>query len=161
MSAGAQMSAGAMSMEVAAAAPRRGSPWPRILGANAAFGLLLGFSLSHIGFGDFGEVHRMFTFADLRLVLTFGGAVALCAAGFALVSRRWQFIRRRVQTGSVVGGVLFGLGWALSGACPGIVLVQLGEGRLYALLTLGGIFAGTWLFGVTQRRLGIGVAERC
>lgn len=133
----------------------------RVLLVNAVFGLLLGFSLSHIGFGDFGEVHRMFTFADLRLVLTFAGAVALCAAGFAVVARRWQFVPRPAQTASAVGGLVFGLGWALSGACPGIVLVQLGEGRLMAGLTLGGIFAGTWLFGVAQRRFGIGVAERC
>jgi len=133
----------------------------RVLLANAVFGLLLGFSLSHIGFGDFGEVHRMFTFADLRLVLTFGGAVALCAAGFAVLSRRWWFVPRPAQTASAVGGLVFGLGWALSGACPGIVLVQLGEGRMLAGLTLGGIFAGTWLFGVAQRRFGIGTVERC
>lgn len=155
------MSAPAQAMEMVSAAPSRRSPWLRIYGANAVFGLLLGFSLSHIGFGDFGEVHRMFTFADLRLLLTFGGAVALCAAGFAVLSRRWQFVRRRAQAASVVGGALFGLGWALSGACPGIVLVQLGEGRLYALLTLSGILAGTWLSGVVQRRWGFGIAERC
>jgi len=133
----------------------------RILGANAFFGLLLGFSLSHIGFGDFGEVHRMFTFADLRLVLTFALAVALCAAGFAALARRWRFVPRPAQAASVGGGLLFGVGWALSGACPGIVLVQLGEGRLLALLTLAGIFGGTWLSGAVQRRWGIGVAERC
>jgi uncharacterized protein len=134
---------------------------PRVLLANSVFGLLLGFSLSHIGFGDFGEVHRMFTFADLRLVLTFAGAVALCAAGFVALSRRWRFVPRPAQAASAVGGVVFGLGWALSGACPGIVLVQLGEGRMMAGLTLGGIFAGTWLFGLAQRRWGIGAAERC
>jgi len=158
------MSAGAMAAVPAAdsGANRRSiSGWGRILAANAGFGLLLGFSLSHIGFGDFGEVHRMFTFADLRLVLTFGGAVALCAAGFATLTRRWQFVRRRVQPASIAGGVVFGLGWALAGACPGIVLVQLGEGQLQALLTLGGILGGTWLFGVVQRRWGVGVTERC
>ncbi|HVE87907.1 MAG TPA: hypothetical protein VND93_33845, partial [Myxococcales bacterium] len=103
------------------AAPRWGAGWGRILAANAGFGLFLGFSLSHIGFGEYGEVHRMFLFADLRLLLTFGGAVALCAAGFAALSRRWWFVQRRAQVGSVTGGVVFGLGWALSGACPGIV----------------------------------------
>lgn len=158
------MSAGASAVPIST--PAEGarpalSGWGRIIAANAGFGLLLGFSLSHIGFGDFGEVHRMFTFADLRLVLTFGGAVALCAAGFAALSRRWRFVPRRAQAASAVGGVVFGLGWALAGACPGIVLVQLGEGQLYALLTLGGILSGTWLFGVVQRRWGIGVTDRC
>jgi len=155
------MSAPAITVQAGAATPARSSTRARVYAANAGFGLLFGFSLSHIGFGDFAEVHRMFTFADLRLLLTFCGGVALCVAGFALVSRRWTFTARRVQAGSVAGGVVFGLGWALSGACPSIVLVQLGEGRLPALLTLGGILAGAWLFGRAQRRWGIGVTDSC
>lgn len=124
----------------------------RLYAVNAAFGLLLGFSLSHIGFSDFGEVHRMFVFADLRLLLTFAGAVALSAVGFFLLGPRPAFAARRIQRGTVAGGVLFGAGWAVCGACPGIVLVQLGEGRLQALLTLGGILGGTFLYQAVQRR---------
>lgn len=124
----------------------------RIYAANAVFGLLLGFSLSHIGFGDFGEVHRMFVFDDLRLLLTFAGAVALGAVGFFVLGRGRRFAERRIQRGTVVGGVLFGAGWAICGACPGIVLVQLGEGRLQALLTLAGILGGTFLHQVVPRR---------
>ena len=41
--------------------------------AVAVVGIMLGFSLSRIGFADWGEVHRMFTFADLRLTFTFAG----------------------------------------------------------------------------------------
>jgi hypothetical protein len=46
----------------------------------------------------------------------------------------------------LVGGILFGVGWALSGGCPGVVLTQLGEGKLYALFALFGIGLGNWLY---------------
>ncbi len=48
--------------------------------------------------------------------------------------------------------MLFGAGWALSGACPSIALVQLGEGQLAAAFTLAGIFTGNWLYAVARER---------
>jgi hypothetical protein len=43
------------------------------------------------------------------------------------------------------GRLVFGVGWALSGACPGTALAQLGEGKLYALATVARHPLGTWL----------------
>ena len=114
--------------------------------ATALFGLLMGFGLSRIGFSDFGEVHRMFTFQDFRLLSTFAGAVALVAIGLRSIKNRTSFRPRAIHKGTIAGGILFGVGWALTGACPAIAVVQLGEGRLPALLTLGGILFGTWLY---------------
>ena len=51
-----------------------------------------------------------------------------------------------------MGGMLFGLGWALAGACPSIPLVQLVEGKVLALFTLAGIVAGVLVFRFVQRR---------
>lgn len=115
-----------------------------------AMGGLLGFSLSRIGFSSWDEVHAMFTFADLRLFLTFLSGVALLAAAFAVVLRvsKPAWPPRPIERGTLMGGVVFGLGWALCGACPGVVFVQLGEGKAYALITLGGVFLGNWLYGV-------------
>lgn len=127
------------------------NPSPRVLLAAAIPGLILGFSLSHIGFGDFGEVHRMFTLADLRLLFTFAGGVTLTALGVALFRRRHGLPSRRLHRGTLIGSAIFGAGWAVCGACPGIVLVQLGEGRFYGLLTLAGIVAGVWVGGRVQR----------
>jgi uncharacterized membrane protein YedE/YeeE len=132
------------------------------LAALAAFGLALGFALSRLGFTDFAEVHRMFTMgllrggptlADVRLLLAFCGAVALAAAGFALLARRDGLPARRVHRGTIVGGLLFGAGWALAGGCPSIAIVQLGEGRSAAALTVAGVLAGTW----TGRRIAAGL----
>lgn len=118
----------------------------------AIYGLLFGFALSRIGFGDFGEVHAMFTFADLRLFLTFCGGVALSMVGFLALTRMSQIPRRTLHPGSVAGGVLFGAGWALTGACPSIVLVQLGQGYVSAFATLAGVLIGTALYKPLHRR---------
>lgn len=106
------------------------------------FGLALGATVSGLGFSDFGELHRMFTLQDARLWLAFLGAVVLSGIGFALHCRRGEMPRRPLRTGTIPGALLFGVGWALCGGCPGAVLVQLGEGKLAALLTLAGIGGG-------------------
>lgn len=111
--------------------------------------LALGFSLGNIGFGDFGEVHRMFTLRDFRLLLVFSGAVLLTAVCFRLFCRFMpgrRLPRRIFHRGLVPGSILFGLGWALCGCCPSIVFVQLGQGQLCGLWTLMGMLFGTWLF---------------
>jgi len=115
-------------------------------------GLGLGFTLSEAGFSDYGELHRMFVFADLRLLLAFAGAVAAAMAGFALLCRRDAVPPRPVHPGTVPGAVLFGAGWALCGACPAIALVQIGEGRLAALAIATGMLAGIWACQRLRRR---------
>jgi hypothetical protein len=49
--------------------------------------------------------------------------------------------------GLVPGGLLFGAGWALTGACPGTALAQVGEGKLIALVSIIGMLVGTYLYG--------------
>jgi uncharacterized membrane protein YedE/YeeE len=53
---------------------------------------------------------------------------------------------RSVHRGSVLGGVIFGIGWGLSGSCPGTALAQIGSGHTVALLTAGGVVLGNALF---------------
>jgi uncharacterized protein len=117
---------------------------------------LMGFALSRIGFTNWDEVHRMFTFADLRLLLTFAGSVGILAVGWVAIAKlsreKPTWSPRLIHRGTLAGGALFGAGWALSGACPSIALVQLGEGQLGALVTLAGIVAGNWLYGVVHQR---------
>jgi uncharacterized protein len=114
------------------------------LALGAAFGL----ALSRIGFSSWDETHRMFIFADLRMFLTFALAVlvlALCYSVFRRLSpTRVHFTERPIHKGTLLGGAVFGIGWALCGSCPSIALVQLGEGQLGALVTLAGIFAGNY-----------------
>lgn len=129
--------------------------------AVVLLGTALGFALSRIGFTDGKELHRMFVFADLRMFLVFMGGVALTALGL-LVTGRWRGLpQRTLHRGTVVGGVLFGLGWVLAGACPGVAFAQLGEGKLWALISIAGMAGGVLLFSLVERRLGVDRGEAC
>jgi uncharacterized membrane protein YedE/YeeE len=121
------------------------------LGIKIAFGVLLGFSLSRIGFSSYDELHAMFVFADWRMFFTFAGALVLTTLMFQLVLRRRFTVSRPIHKGTIAGGVLFGLGWAIAGGCPSIPLVQLGEGKVLALFTLAGIVTGVVAFRFAQR----------
>jgi uncharacterized membrane protein YedE/YeeE len=51
------------------------------------------------------------------------------------------------KKGQVIGGFIFGLGWAITGACPGPLFAQIGSGYTVILVTLISALAGTWLYG--------------
>ena len=99
---------------------------------------------------------REFALRDPRLIMSFALGVALLVPGWWLMDRlplaAAAATHRPIHPGTVAGGLLFGVGWAVAGACPGIVLVQLGEGQLAALLTLVGVFAGNAIYALVHRR---------
>jgi uncharacterized membrane protein YedE/YeeE len=111
-----------------------------ILLANIIAGLALGFTVTNIGFGDYTQLNRMFTFQDLRMLLSFAGAVAIIVVVFALA--RVRRTAGRIHAGVIPGAVLFGTGWALSGGCPAIPIIQLASGYLPALVTITGVIVG-------------------
>ena len=51
------------------------------------------------------------------------------------------------RKGQVIGGFIFGLGWAITGACPGPLFAQIGSGYTVVLVTLISALAGTWVYG--------------
>ena len=105
-------------------------------------GLLLGFVVARLGFADFDELHLMLVFRDLRLLFAFALAATLSILAFAALRRRLALPPVRFHRGTLPGALLFGVGWAICGACPGVALVQLGQGKALAAVTLAGIFAG-------------------
>jgi uncharacterized membrane protein YedE/YeeE len=115
-------------------------------------GALFGFSLSRIGFTSYDELHKMFVFSDLRLLFVFMGAVVISAIGTRLVPIGRAIPARPIQKSVAVGGLIFGVGWVLSGACPGVALAQLGEGKLFSVFTIAGIVTGTLAFGPINQR---------
>jgi hypothetical protein len=132
-----------------------------VLVANIIAGLALGFTVANIGFGDYAELNRMFTFQDLRMLLAFGGGVALIVVVFALI--RVRRTPGRVHAGVIPGAVLFGTGWAVSGGCPAIPIVQVASGYLPALVTIVGIVVGVRLCHWANARylhLDVGSCER-
>lgn len=114
-------------------------------------GLALGFVLSRLGFTDFTSVHAMFTFSDLRLIGVFATAVVVTGIGLRLVPAGRVLPKRDWHSGLIPGGVLFGVGWAISGTCPGATLAMVGEGRGAAVIGLLGVFVGTALKDALDR----------
>lgn len=55
--------------------------------------------------------------------------------------------------GQIFGGLLFGLGWAITGACPGPLFAQIGTGALVISVTLLSAIAGTWVYGKYRDKL--------
>ena len=53
----------------------------------------------------------------------------------------------------VAGGTIFGLGWALTGACPGPLVALVGSGVPVMIVALAGALAGTWVYGLLRPRL--------
>jgi len=119
----------------------------------AVYGLFFGFILSRMGFADFTEVHKMFLFEDLRLFFGFAVGVTISMVAFVGLRQLTKAPPRPLHPGSILGGIIFGAGWAITGACPSIVLVQLGEGQLAAIATLVGAIVGTVVYPLVHRRL--------
>ena len=55
------------------------------------------------------------------------------------------------KKGQVIGGFIFGLGWAITGACPGPLFAQIGSGYTVILVTLVAALAGTWVYGKFEK----------
>ncbi len=64
-----------------------------------------------------------------------------------------QFHPKKFQKGQVYGGLLFGLGWAITGACPGPLFAQIGSGFVAVIVTLLSAIAGTWVYGLLRDKL--------
>ncbi len=117
-------------------------------------GAIFGFALSRSGAADFGTVQGMFLLQDFQLYGIIGVAVALTMPGLWWLKRGGHVLASKPShPGNLVGGALFGIGWAMTGMCPGPIFVNLGEGKLYAIPVLAGALFGTWLYGRTRSRL--------
>jgi uncharacterized protein len=64
-----------------------------------------------------------------------------------------QFQQKKFNKGNVYGGLLFGFGWAMTGACPGPLFAQIGTGAFVIIVTLLSAIAGTWVYGYIREHL--------
>ncbi|UOE51915.1 YeeE/YedE family protein [Mucilaginibacter sp. SMC90] len=60
---------------------------------------------------------------------------------------------KKFNWGNVYGGLIFGLGWAITGACPGPLFAQIGSGFLVTSVTLLSAILGTWVYGAVRDKL--------
>ena len=60
---------------------------------------------------------------------------------------------KKFHKGYIYGGLIFGFGWAITGACPGPLFAQIGSGATVVIVTLFSAIAGTWTYGYFKERL--------
>ena len=63
------------------------------------------------------------------------------------------FTPKKFNKGQIFGGLLFGFGWALTGACPGPLFAQIGAGFSIVIVTLLSAILGTWVYGAVREKL--------
>lgn len=61
--------------------------------------------------------------------------------------------KKEFNKGQIYGGLVFGLGWAITGACPGPLYAQIGNGYTVVIVTLISAIFGTWLYGYFREKL--------
>jgi uncharacterized protein len=122
---------------------------------SLVFGVIFGYVLSRSGAADYNYIQQMFLLESFQLYGIIGTAVVLTAPVVWLLKRRGRTLSGAAvnvevkpgHRGNVAGGLLFGVGWSICGMCPGPILVNIGEGKLYAFAALAGALVGTALFG--------------
>jgi uncharacterized membrane protein YedE/YeeE len=110
------------------------------------------------------RIQEMFRFQSPRMYLIIGSAVVVAAASVALLKRLGsktisgepiaippKTLGLGVRYG--VGGTIFGLGWALTGACPAPFFALAGNGVTVMIAAIVSALAGTWLYGLLRPRL--------
>lgn len=109
------------------------------------------------------RIHEMFRFESFHMYGIIGTAVVLGALVIAVMKRtkmktlRDTFVTYNPMKLSVVrhllAGSIFGLGWALLGACPGPMFVMLGHGYLIFIVVIASASLGTFVYGVFRDKL--------
>jgi hypothetical protein len=125
-------------------------------------GLIFGFGLGYSHMARPEVVLNFLQFDDFGLLFVMGGAAVVTGIVFAVMSRsdyrapltgRPYTRRLKTMDANVVrGGVVFGVGWGLSGICPGAAYASLGIGNLPILWAIAGMFLGAYAQGVWRAR---------
>lgn len=125
------------------------------------FGTLFGWVLSRSGASDYDFIQKMFLFESFQLYGIIGTAVLVTAPGLWWLKRRGRTLRgeplvvhpKPRHRGNLIGGLLFGVGWSITGMCPGPIFVNIGEGKVYAIAALAGALVGAYLLGRAYPKL--------
>jgi uncharacterized protein len=121
-------------------------------GAAAGVGVVFGFTLAWTGLSDPDLIRRGLLFENPYLWELFFSGVAVAFVGKQLLRRfgarallsgeRLAWETERPERHHILGGAIFGLGWAVADSCPGPIASQLAQGVGWSLLTIAGIVIG-------------------
>jgi uncharacterized membrane protein YedE/YeeE len=125
----------------------------------------LKYTLVGIGFGivfvkaeiiSWYRIQEMFRLQSFHMYGVIGSAVMVGALSVWMIKKfniktiygeKIDFHPKTFNKGQIYGGLMFGLGWAVTGACPGPLFAQIGAGSSVIIITLLSAIAGTWVYG--------------
>lgn len=108
------------------------------------------------------RIQEMFRFQSFHMYGIIGSAVVVGMISVWLIKKfniktiygeKIEFHSKKFNKGQIYGGLIFGLGWAITGACPGPLFAQIGTGALVIIVTLLSAITGTWLYGLLREKL--------
>ncbi|HVK97785.1 MAG TPA: DUF6691 family protein [Flavisolibacter sp.] len=108
------------------------------------------------------RIQEMFRFQSFHMYGVIGSAVVTGIISIQLIKKfkvktiKGEVIylpKKEFHKGVIYGGLLFGFGWALTGACPGPLFAQIGAGATVVIITLLSAIGGTWVYGFLKERL--------
>jgi uncharacterized membrane protein YedE/YeeE len=108
------------------------------------------------------RIQEMFRLQSFHMYGVIGSAVVVGLISVLLIRKfniktiygeTIEFHPKTFNKGQIYGGLLFGLGWAVTGACPGPLFAQIGTGATVIAVTLLSAIAGTWTYGLVREKL--------
>lgn len=108
------------------------------------------------------RIQEMFRLQSFHMYGVIGSAIAVGALSIFLIKKfniktlsgeKVEFHDKKFNKGNIYGALIFGLGWAVTGACPGPLFAQIGTGATLIAVTLLSAIAGTWVYGYFRDKL--------
>ncbi len=128
-----------------------------------ALGMIFGITMYKAETASWFRIFEMFNFQSFHMYGFIGSALAIGVLGIQVIKKNEikdiddQKIVIQPKTKSIlrylIGGIFFGLGWALVGACPGPLFVLLGAGVYPILIAILGALIGTFIYGKIRNKI--------
>lgn len=126
------------------------------------FGTLFGIVLTKSEVVSWFRIQNMFQFKEWHMYLIIGSAVVVGIIAMQIIERlkiksvtgeELRYGGKTFHKGFIIGGIIFGIGWAITGACPGPIFAQIGAGEIPAIITLFGALIGAYLHSAVREKL--------
>ena len=125
-------------------------------------GILFGIILVKAEVISWFRIQEMFRLQSFHMYGVIGSAVITGIISLQIIKRfniktihgeKIELPQKKFNKGQIYGGLIFGFGWALTGACPGPMFAQIGTGALVVTVALLCAIAGTWVYGLIREKL--------
>lgn len=125
-------------------------------------GILFGFIFIKAEVISWFRIQEMFRLQSFHMYGIIGSAILVAMISIFLIKKfniktiygeEIIFHKKKFNKGQIYGGLIFGFGWALTGACPGPLFAQIGTGATVVAVTLFSAIAGTWVYGYFRDKL--------